>query len=111
MRKFAAHRLYLSATEVVAGPVVVRLTSEGFVAGYEKLTAEQPGVEWLGGIFLLLPVSETPKQDAGNFGVWYAAVCPAYHPECGSYVLWHVNSIPVDAGLSAIPFTAPHRLG
>lgn len=111
MRKYAAHRLYLSATEVVTGPVVVQLSAEGFVTGYEKLTAEQPGVEWLGGFFLLLPVSEIPKQCTDRFGVWYAAECPAYHPECGSYVLWHVNDIPVDTDLSAILITAPHRLG
>lgn len=111
MRKFAAHRLYLSATEMVPGPVVVQLTSEGLVAGYEILSAEQPAVEWLGGVFLLLPVSETPASGAENFKSWYGSVCPAYHPECGSYALWHVSGIPVDAGLAAIPSTAPHRLG
>lgn len=110
MRKFAAHRLYLSATEVVAGPVMVQLKDDGVVDSYERLTAEQPAVEWLGGIFLLLPVSDFPRQTEGSFSDWYKTVCPVYRPEC-SYALWHVSGIPVDAGLTAISLTAPQRLG
>lgn len=110
MRKFAAHRLYLSAREMVAGPVVVQLTDDGLVASYEVFTAEQPAVEWLGGIFLLLPASESPKQTEGSFGDWYATECPVYRPECG-YALWHVSGIPADSGLTDISLTAPRRLG
>lgn len=112
MRRFAAHRLYLSATEMVTGPVAVQLTKEGLVASYEVLAAEQPAVEWLGGIFLLLPVSAVPRQaTAGSFGAWYASWCQKYRPDIESYTLWHVSGISADTALTAIPLTAPRRLG
>lgn len=111
MRKFAAHRLYLSATEMVAGPVVVQLADDGRVASFEVLTAEQPAVEWLGGIFLLLPASEVPKQLAGSFGTWYASLGSYDRSGNTFYNLWHVSGIPADTGLMEISVTAPRRLG
>lgn len=111
MRKFAAHRLYLSATEMVAGPVAVQLADDGLVAFYEVLTAEQPAVEWLGGIFLLLPASDVPKQRADSFGAWYASLGPYGRSEHTAYALWHVSGIPADTDLMEIPVTAPRRLG
>lgn len=110
MKKFGAHRLYLSAREAVQGPVVVQLDDEGLFVSYERLTAEQPAVEWLGGIFLLLPVSEHPDAGMSGFGEWYESVSPVYHFGC-PYALWHVSGLPADAPLQSIPNTAPHRLG
>ena len=102
MRKFAAHLLYLSAVEKVLGPVIVLLDQEGLVESYEKFSVEQPGVEWLGGIFLLLPVLESPESVSCSFEDWYKKVSSVYQPNACSYALWHVNGIPVDADLSRI---------
>lgn len=111
MKKFAAHLLYLSAAETVVGPVVVQLTHEGVVTSFERISAELPGVEWLGGIFLLLPTSEFPTSGSGSLEAWYKKVSPVYQPEVHSYALWHVSGIPVDSGLEKISVTAPQRLG
>lgn len=102
MRKVAAHRLILSATETVSGPLVVRLADNGMVVDYEMLQREQPGVEWLGGIFLLLPVILMPEPNSSDFVSWYQAVNPVYSPEAESYALWHVSGVPVTIALSEL---------
>lgn len=110
MRKVAAHRLILSATESVSGPLVVRLADDGMVVDYERLQGEQPGVEWLGGIFLLLPAALTPGPDLPDFVSWYEAVNPVYSPDTESYALWHVGDVPVTAALSELSRTSLFRL-
>ena len=111
MKNFAANRLYLSATEYIVGPVVVHLTEEGIVAGFEALTKEYPNVSWLGGIFLLLPVAENIHQSETESTLNYAQANPLYQPLKYNYALWHLDDAPVDAPVDYLATKAIRRLG
>lgn len=96
MKKFAAHRLWLSASEQVQGPVVVILSDEGTFSSFFLLGDEMPATEWLGGTFLLLPEDVDTKDMTEPFCAWFQRKNPAFNSEKQDYRLWHAEGVPAD---------------
>ena len=52
MKRYAAHRIYISPTQVV-GRSVITLNEKGEAVAYEPFAAEVPYTQWIGGVIFL----------------------------------------------------------
>lgn len=92
-KQYACNRFYLSANDVINQNTVVILNQEGFYLEHSPLSGERPYVEWLGGIFFLLPQQIlTPCGHEEDFFQWYLTVCPAWVKGI-KYRLWSIHIV------------------
>lgn len=94
-KQYACNRFYLSADDEIKQNTVVVLDQDGFYQEHAPLLGERPFVEWLGGIFFLLPQTLSPFGHEEDFLKWYHTVFPTWVKDI-KYRLWCIRVLSIN---------------